>query len=56
MFQNEFSQQVVVKNSPQIVTTEAPITELQPKAYSAIDALQDFGITGFIVICSLFFL
>lgn len=56
MFKNEFSKQVVAKTSPQIVTNEAPLTKLQPKAYSAINALQDFGITGFIVICSLFFL
>jgi hypothetical protein len=55
MFQNEGSSQFIARTSPEIVTTEAPLTKVQPRSYSAIDALQDFGVTGFIVICSLFF-
>lgn len=56
MFQTEVNSKFVAQISPKIVTTETPITKLQPRIHSAIDALQDFGITGFIVICSIFFL
>lgn len=56
MFQTEVSNQFVAKTYPEIVTTEAPLTKVQSRSYSAIDAVQDFGVTGFIVICSLFFL